>query len=92
MLRKKILVILYKLVITIISNPIILYEIGKICAKGNLKLDMGLLCLSDYIHILKFQNNYVLDSHSLKLKFKAYYYKGVIYCYQKLYKYLKIIQ
>jgi hypothetical protein len=78
--------IIFYLVITIISNPILMYEIGKFCAKSGLKSDMGLYCLNDYICILKFQNNFVLDEINLLKKYKAYFYMARIYCFQNDYK------
>jgi hypothetical protein len=63
-----------------------MYEIGKFCAKSGLKSEMGLYCLNDYICILKFQNNYVLDEICLLKKYKAYFYMARIYCFQNDYK------
>lgn len=59
---------------------------GKICAKSNYKLEMGLLCLSDYITILKFENNYEVKSTRCYKKSMAIFFKGVIYCLLKQYK------
>jgi len=59
---------------------------GKICAKSNYKLEMGLLCLSDYIAIVKFENNYELANSSSYKKSMAIFFKGVIYCLLKQYK------
>ncbi len=65
--------------ITIISNPIILYEIGKLCAKTKSKLELGLMCLNDFNLILKFQNNYKLTHYHEKKKIKAKFWKGLIH-------------
>lgn len=59
---------------------------GKICAKSNYKLEMGLLCLSDYIAILKFENNYDLTNARSYKKSMAIFFKGVIFCLLKQYK------
>jgi hypothetical protein len=67
------------LVITIISNPIILYEIGKLCAKTKSKLELGLMCLNDFNLIIKFQNNHKLTSYHEKKKLKAKFWKGLIH-------------
>jgi hypothetical protein len=77
----------FLLVITIISNASILYEIGKICAKSNNKKELGKICLEDYIVILKFQNNYkkLYDFYEKK-KIKAKFWIGVINLLLKDYK------
>jgi len=59
---------------------------GKICAKANYKLEMGLLCLFDYIAVLKFQNNYEINAKIKMKKSMAIFFKGVIYCLLKQYK------
>jgi hypothetical protein len=59
---------------------------GKICAKSNYKLEMGLLCLSDYITILKFENNYEVKNSRSHKKNMAIFFKGVIHCLLKQYK------
>lgn len=59
---------------------------GKICAKSNYKLEMGLLCLTDYINIIKFENNYEMGNPSNYKKSMAIFFKGVIYCLLKQYK------
>lgn len=64
----------------------ILYEIGKFCAKSQLKCEMGLYCLKDYLNILKFQYNYELQDQQLVKKYKACFYMGVIHAYLKQYK------
>ena len=63
-----------------------MYEIGKFCAKSQLKSEMGLYCLKDYIQIVKFEYNYNLDDHHLPKKYKANFYIGVINCFLKQYK------
>ncbi len=72
--------------ITVISDPIVLYQIGKICAKSKTKLELGLMCLDDYILILKSQNNYKLSNFQEKKKLKAKFWKGVIFTMLKNYK------
>ena len=71
-------ILLLKLVITIVSNPLILYEIGKLCAKTKSKLELGLMCLNDFNLIIKFQNNHKLSGYHEKKKLKAKFWKGVI--------------
>lgn len=73
---------------TIVSNPSILYEIGKISAKSCKKSDMGLLCLKDFVSILKFQNNYELENENIIKKYMAYFYMGAIYSFLRQYKYI----
>ena len=74
---------------TIISNPIILYYIGKYCAKSGLKLDLGLVCISDFKNIIKFQDNYNLEQDKEIKKIKANFWKGLIYILQRQYKLAK---
>lgn len=78
--------IFFILDITVISDPSILYQIGKICAKSKTKLELGLMCLDDYILILKSQNNYKLSNFQEKKKLKAKFWKGVIFTMLKNYK------
>jgi hypothetical protein len=75
--------------LTIISNPIILYYIGKYCAKSGLKLDLGLVCISDFKNIIKFQDNYNLKQDKEIKKIKANFWKGLIYILQRQYKLAK---
>jgi hypothetical protein len=67
----------------------VLYYIGKYCAKSGLKLDLGLVCISDYKNIIKFQDNYNLKHNKEIKKIKANFWKGVIYILQKQYKLAK---
>ncbi len=60
-----------------ISNPTILYEIGKLCAKTKSKLELGLMCLNDFCVILKFQYSYKLNSFAEEKLLKAKFWKGV---------------
>jgi len=78
--------ILLNLDINITSDPLILYEIGKICAKSILKPELGLMCLDDFINITKFQNNYKLTDYYEKKKLKAKFWIGVIHIQLKEYK------
>ena len=60
---------------------------GKICAKSNYKLEMGLLCLSDYIKIMKFDKNYDMQKNLKSYKKSmGIFFKGVIFCLLKQYK------
>ena len=59
---------------------------GKICAKSNYKLEMGILCLTDYVSILKFQNNYETTAKIKMKKSMAIFFKGVLFCLSKQYK------
>ena len=73
--------------ITLITNPNILYEIGKMCAKARIKLELGLVCLEDYINISKFQTNCKYSDLVENKKInKAHFWKGVIHLLQKEYK------
>ena len=74
---------------TLISDPIVLYYIGKYCAKSGIKLDLGLVCISDFKHIIKFQDNYNLKQNKEIKKIKANFWKGLIYILQKQYKLAK---
>lgn len=47
---------------------------------------MGVVCLRDFVHILKFENNYKLEGARLMKKFKAYFYIGMIYWNMKQYE------
>lgn len=73
----------------ITSNPLILYYIGKYCAKSNFKLELGLVCLGDFKSILKFIDNYNLSSLNEIKNIKAIFWKGVIYILQKQHKLAK---
>ena len=75
--------------ITFISNAIVFYHIGKYCAKSNMKLDFGLICLTDFKHILNFQDNYKLSQKNQIKIIKSKFWKGVIYIFQKRYKIAK---
>lgn len=75
-----------KIVLTIISEPNVLYKIGKICAKGNTKNDLGILCLKDFILLIKFKNNYYLCDTLQKEKKKAYFWLFILYTQIKDYK------
>ena len=77
---------LKNLVLTIISDPTILYKIGKICAKGNIKNDLGIICLKDYILLIKFKYNHFLCDTLQKEKKKAYFWLFVLYTQIKDYK------
>ena len=51
---------------TIITDPKLLYIVGKICAKANKKLEYGLMCLDDYKILLSYQKNYNMSSNTEK--------------------------
>jgi len=68
---------------------LIFYYIGKYCAKSNTKLELGLICLSDFNHILKFQDNYNLTSKNEIKKIKSNFWKGIILILQRQYKFAK---
>jgi len=52
-------------------------------------LELGLICLSDFKQILKFQDNYNLTSKNEIKKIKSNFWKGVILILQKQYKLAK---
>lgn len=79
-------IFLFILVLTIVSNPIILYQLGKICAKSGVKKEIGVVALQDYIQIMKFQNNYKLDNYNDQKKQKAYFWMCVLHIELKQYK------
>lgn len=53
---------------------------GKFCCRANRKPELGILCLNDYVEILKFQGNYNLSDVDMNMKYKAYFYIGVLNC------------
>lgn len=63
-----------------------LLQIGKICAKAEIKRELGLMCLEDYIHLIKFQNNYKLTEEIEKKKQKAYFWMSILHIQLKQYK------
>jgi hypothetical protein len=76
---------IFNLVLTVISNPKIFYAIGKICAKSEIKKEMGLICLEDYVYILKFQNNYKLNDEFEAKKQKAHFWMSILHIQLKQY-------
>jgi hypothetical protein len=50
---------------------------------------LGLVCISDYRNIIKFQDNYNLKHDKEMKKIKANFWKGVIYVLQRQYKLAK---
>lgn len=72
--------------LNIISDPMILYQMAKICAKGDYKWELGILCLRDFLKLLKFESNYMLDTAGERKRFKAYFWFGLLYVQMKDYK------
>lgn len=70
----------YYTVITVVSNIEILYLMGKFCCRDYSKTELGILCMKDYVRLLKFQNNYNLNDESIAKLYKAYFYVGVLNC------------
>jgi len=74
------------LVLTIISGPDIFLKIGKACAKSETKRELGLMCLEDYIHLLKFSHNYKLNDKKETKKQKAYFWMCILNIQLRQYK------
>lgn len=71
--------------ISIISNVHPLFLIGKYAAKTQTKIEIGINSLSDFLQIIKFENNYNIKENKLKLKYKAKFYLGVLFIINKEY-------
>lgn len=71
--------------ISVISDPFALYLFGKYAAKTQIKIEEGIKSLSDYLKILKFQNNYTLKEQNLMKKYKGKLYLGILYILTRQY-------
>lgn len=71
--------------IYILTNPIVLYNIGKICGRYKIKLDLGLICLKEFIILFKASQNYNLNEAALLQKLKSDFWIGIIYIHMLQY-------
>lgn len=62
-----------------ISEPSILYFIGKLSAKHKYKMELGLECLLEYIVLIKSKDSYDLRDITFHKKVKAQFWIGVLY-------------
>lgn len=75
----------HSLFLNIVSDPKILYNIGKICSKYMIKLELGMHCLYEYIILLKSSENYDLCEYAFTKKNKAIFWIGIIYIHLNQY-------
>lgn len=59
---------------------------GKLCAKTNYKVEMGLLCLKDYMRLLKFKHDYDYNTNFEHKKLRVKFFKAVLLIILKQYK------
>jgi hypothetical protein len=62
----------------ILTDPAILYNIGKLCAKYKIKLELGNQCLLEFIILQKLSENHDLSDTGFLKKLKAKFWMGVI--------------